>query len=81
MVFADTDAQSGITGLTREVKIALHIRAAATYASNNGSSLREALIAIGPRESVVRIDVDQGYDFFNLRVHDVAATNVNWNPE
>ncbi|MFZ2998549.1 MULTISPECIES: hypothetical protein [unclassified Sphingobium] len=51
-----------------------------SYAQVNGSSLKDALLAIGPREAPVRIDADQGYDFFNLRVHDVDRTSVNWTP-
>lgn len=80
VVFADIDEQQGLKSLQREVKMALHIRAAMTYAHQNGSTLRNALLAIGPRESPVRIDPEQGYDFFNLRVHDHIRTSVNWIP-
>jgi hypothetical protein len=80
VVFADVDEMSGLQSLPREVKMALHIRAAMSYAQANGSSLRDALLAIGPREPPVRIDASQGYDFFNLRVHDDVRTNVNWMP-
>ncbi|MER8778807.1 HNH endonuclease [Mesorhizobium sp. M0977] len=80
VVFADVDEANGLKSLQREVKMALHIRAAMTYAHQNGSTLRNGLLAIGPREPPVRIDPDQGYDFFNLRVHDHARTNVNWIP-
>lgn len=80
VVFADVDEENGLKSLQREVKMALHVRAAMTYANNNGSTLRDALLAIGPREPPVRIDPDQGYDFFNLRVHDDVRTSVNWIP-
>ena len=52
-----------------------------TYAHKNGSTLRDALLAIGPREPPVRIDPDQGYDFFNLRVHDDIRTSVDLDAE
>lgn len=80
IVFSDIDEESGLRSLPREVRVALHIRAAMSYAQVNGSSLKDALLAIGPREAPVRIDADQGYDFFNLRVHDAARTSVNWMP-
>ena len=80
VVFADVDEVNGLKSLQREVKMALHVRAAMTYAHKNGSTLRDALLAIGPREAPVRIDVDQGYDFFNLRVHDDIRTSVEWTP-
>jgi hypothetical protein len=80
VVFADIDESRGLQSLQREVKMALHIRAAMTYAQSNGSTLKDALLAIGPREAPVRIDDQQGYDFFNLRVHDEIRTNVNWTP-
>jgi hypothetical protein len=80
VVFADVDEVNGLKSLQVDVKMALHIRAAMAYAQRNGSSLKDALLAIGPRESPVRIDVDQGYDFFNLRVHDAVRTSVNWTP-
>jgi 5-methylcytosine-specific restriction endonuclease McrA len=80
VVFADVDEANGLRSLQRELKMALHVRAAMTYAQENGSTLRDALLAIGPREPPVRIDADQGYDFFNLRVHDDIRTGVNWTP-
>jgi 5-methylcytosine-specific restriction endonuclease McrA len=80
VVFADVDEVNGLKSLQREVKMALHIRAAMIYAQKNGSTLRNALLAIGPREPPVRIDIDQGFDFFNLRVHDDVRTSVNWTP-
>ncbi|HVI98300.1 MAG TPA: HNH endonuclease signature motif containing protein [Sphingomonas sp.] len=80
VVFADVDEINGLRSLQREVKMALHVRAAMAYAQKNGSTLRDALLAIGPREAPVRIDPDQGYDFFNLRVHDDIRTNVEWTP-
>lgn len=80
VVFSDVDEAHGLRSLQREVKTALHIRAAMTYAHMNGSTLRDALRVIGPREPPVRIDPDQGCDFFNLRVHDDVRTSVNWTP-
>lgn len=80
IVFSDADEESGLKSLPREVRVALHIRAAMSYAQSNGSTLKDALLAIGPREAPVRIDADQGYDFFNLRVHDASRTSVNWMP-
>lgn len=80
VVFADVDEINGLKSLQREVKMALHVRAAMTYAQENGSTLRDAFLAIGPREPPKRIDAEQGYDFFNLRVHDDIRTNVNWTP-
>jgi len=79
-VFTESDGNSGLTGLRRENRIALHMRAAMTYASQNGSSLRDAYLALGPRIDPIRLDDGQGYDFFNLRVHDEARTNVIWTP-
>jgi hypothetical protein len=80
VVFADVDEANGLKSLPREVKMALHVRAAISYAQKNGSTLRDAFLAIGPREPPVRIDANQGYDFFNLRVHDDISTGVNWTP-
>jgi 5-methylcytosine-specific restriction endonuclease McrA len=80
VVFADVDEVSGLKTLQREVKMALHVRAAMSYAQQNKTTLRYAFLAIGPRESPSRIDSDQGYDFFNLRVHDNIRTGVNWTP-
>lgn len=79
-VFTDSDGNTGLKGLRRENRMALHMRAAMTYANQNGSTLRDAYLAIGPRIDPIRLDDDQGYDFFNLRVHDEARTNVVWTP-
>jgi hypothetical protein len=79
-VFADSDAMGGLKGLRREVRMALHMRAAMAYAQSNGSTLRDAYIAIGPRGDPERIDTEQGYDFFNLRVHNAEDTDVSWIP-
>lgn len=80
IVFADIDEENGLKSLQREAKIALHIRAAMGYAQQSGTTLRDAFLAIGPRERPIRIDAKQGYDFFNLRVHDAVRTNVDWTP-
>jgi hypothetical protein len=80
VVFADCNAQGGLEAVAVEVKMALHMRAAMDYARHAGSTLREAYLAIGPREPLVRIDSGQGYDFFNLRVHDDVRTGVTWAP-
>lgn len=79
-VFTDHDGARGLKGLRRENRMALHMRAAMAYAGQNGSTLKEAYLAIGPRIDPIRIDDGQGYDFFNLRVHDEARTNVIWTP-
>lgn len=79
-VFSDFDEENSLKSFPRELKIGLHIRAAMAYAQANGTTLKDAFLAIGPREDLVRIDPDQGYDFFNLRVHDPVRTNVNWIP-
>ena len=76
-VFADDD---GLKTIRRDLKIALHLRASMAYAHQNGTTLKDALIVIGPRSEPTLIDQDQGYDFFNLRVHDELATSVNWRP-
>lgn len=80
VVFSDADETNSLRVFPRELKIGLHIRAAMAYAQANGSTLKDAFLAIGPREELVRIDPGQGYDFFNLRVHDPARTNVDWIP-
>lgn len=79
-VFSDLDEVNSLKSFPRELKIGLHIRAAMAYAKANGTTLRDAFLTIGPREEPVRIDPGQGYDFFNLRVHDPIRTNVNWMP-
>ncbi|MBP0496270.1 HNH endonuclease [Pararoseomonas indoligenes] len=80
VVFSDTDQTTALPGLPVPIKMALHMRAAMNYATANGASLRDAFLAIGPRDTPARIDQDQGYDFFNLRVHDELRTNVLWRP-
>ena len=80
IVFADIDEAHALGSLAKEAKMALHVRAAMSYAQQNGSSLKEAFLAIGPREPPVRIDSEQGFDFFNLRVHDESRTSVTWTP-
>ncbi|WP_022685446.1 HNH endonuclease [Sphingomonas phyllosphaerae] len=79
-VFTESHGNGGLKGLRRENRMALHMRAAMAYANQNGSTLRDAYLAIGPRIDPARLDDDQGYDFFNLRVHDEARTNVFWTP-
>lgn len=80
VVFSDMDEVRSLEVFPRELKIGLHIRAAMAYAQANGTTLKDAFLTIGPREELVRIDPGQGYDFFNLRVHDPIRTNVNWIP-
>lgn len=49
------------------------------YARKHGTTLKDALRTIGPREAKVMIvDVDDTPDFFNLRVHDVRRTGIQW---
>ena len=81
IVFADVDETKSLKSLQLGVKLALHVRAAMVYAQQNGSTLKNAFLAIGPRESPTRVDSEQGYDFFNLRVHDEIRTSVNWIPK
>ncbi len=80
IVFSDADETNSLKAFPRDLQIALHIRAAMAYAQANGTTLKDAFLMIGPREKPARIDPDQGYDFFNLRVHDPLRTNVNWIP-
>lgn len=80
VVFADCDEEHGLKSLQRDLQMALHMRAAMAYATANGTTLRDAFLAIGPREAPVRCDADQGYDFFNLRVHDETRTGIAWIP-
>lgn len=80
IVFADADEINSLKAFPRDLQIALHIRAAMAYAQENGTTLKDAFLTIGPREKLARIDPEQGYDFFNLRVHDPIRTNVDWIP-
>lgn len=80
IVFSDADEANSLKFFPRDLQIALHIRAAMAYAQANGTTLKNGLLMIGPREKPARIDPDQGYDFFNLRVHDPIRTNVEWIP-
>jgi len=80
IVFADVDENNGPPPVPREVQLALHMRASLAYARANGTTLRDAFITIGPRDRPVKIDQDQGYDFFNMRVHDEGRTMVKWIP-
>ncbi|HVJ01855.1 MAG TPA: HNH endonuclease, partial [Sphingomonas sp.] len=72
-VFSDSDGGNGLKGLRRENRIALHMRAAMAYAHQNGSTLRDAYLTIGPRIEPIRLDDGQSFDFFNLRVQMKAA--------
>lgn len=80
VVFSDLDEKDGPPPVPREVQMALHMRAATAYARANGTTLRDAFLTIGPRDRPTKIDLDQGYDFFNMRVHDEARTMVKWIP-
>lgn len=80
VVFSDAGDNDGPPAVPREVQMALHMRAATAYARANGTTLRDAFLTIGPRDRPVKIDLDQGYDFFNMRVHDEARTMVKWIP-
>lgn len=63
--------------LTRETKTALHMRAALEYARRNGTTLKEAYLAIGPRpEKITIVDPADTPDFFNLRGHDLARVGM-----
>jgi hypothetical protein len=64
---------------SRAIKISLHMRAAMLYARRHGTSLKDALRTIGPREKLVTVvDVDDTPDFFNLRVHDAERSGIDW---
>ena len=64
---------------TRSIKVSLHMRAAMLYARKHGTTLKDALRTIGPREaSVTIVDVDDTPDFFNLMVHDAQRTGIQW---
>ena len=80
VVFSHADHETALPALPVQIKMALHMRAAMNYATENGASLRDAFLTIGPRDAPIRIDQDQGYDFFNMRVHDELRTNVVWRP-
>lgn len=67
--------------IPREVKMGLHLRAAMQYAAENGATLKDAFLAIGPREDPAQIDPGDGFDFFNMRVHDEERTSVRWLPQ
>lgn len=64
---------------SRSIKMSLHMRAAMLYARKHGTTLKDALRTIGPREAkVIIVDVDDTPDFFNLMVHDVLRTGIQW---
>ena len=55
------------------------MRAAMLYARSQGTTLKDALRTIGPRESsVMVIDAEDTPDFFNLMVHDSGRTGIQW---
>lgn len=67
--------------LGRKEKIALHARAAVTYAKSYRCTLKEAYKSIGHRLPMGRvkvIDVHDTPDFFNLYAHDVDRWSVGW---
>ncbi|MEW9525964.1 HNH endonuclease [Agrobacterium radiobacter] len=80
IVFSDVDGEHAPPPVPREVQMALHMRAATSYARANGTTLRDAFLAIGPRDRPEKIDSEQGYDFFNMRVHNETRTMVKWIP-
>lgn len=64
---------------SRSIKVSLHMRAAMLYARSHGTTLKDALRTIGPRESsVMVIDAEDTPDFFNLMVHDSGRTGIQW---
>jgi hypothetical protein len=64
---------------SRSIKVSLHMRAAMLYARTHGTTLKNALRTIGPRESAVTIvDIDDTPDYFNLMVHDCRRTGIQW---
>jgi hypothetical protein len=76
---------TGLGGLTltegqisREIKIALHARAAAEISERDSVTLKDAYLQLGPRESVAKVDPDDTGDFFNLVAHDRARHNLYW---
>lgn len=78
-VFSFTSWTSARETIPLQVKMALHHRAAFEYAHANGTTLKDAFLALGPREDPVSwISEDTGLDFFNMRVHDEARTSVMW---
>ena len=65
--------------LGKAEKIALHMRAAFEYSRTNGTTLKDAYIAIGPRlPNVMIVDPSDTPDFFNLRVHDEDRSGISW---
>jgi 5-methylcytosine-specific restriction endonuclease McrA len=64
---------------SRSIRVSLHMRAAMLYARTHGTTLKDALRAIGPRESsVLVIDAEDTPDFFNLKVHNSERTGIQW---
>ena len=64
---------------SKQVKIGLHIRAATACARLNGTTLKNAYIAIGPRLNDIHVvDTSDTADFFNLRVHNPEETGMLW---
>ncbi len=64
--------------ITKEVKIALHARAASALAERDSITLKEAYLHLGAREEVAKMDPDDTGDFFNLLAHDSARHNLYW---
>jgi hypothetical protein len=59
--------------LTRHQKMALHSRAALSYARTFGTTLKDAYLAVGPRLPLITVlNPDDTADFFNLSIHDVS---------
>ena len=68
----------GFAMVPKPLKLGLHMRAAVEFAHNGGASLKDAFLAIGPRQALEQIDAGDSFDFFNMRVHDEVATAVSW---
>lgn len=65
--------------VTKQVKVALHLRAALRVAETFGLTLKEAFLHLGPRQQLPRTTNDNDTaDFFNLEVHDQAKLGSLW---
>ncbi len=79
-VYSSTSESAG-KSVPKAIKMALHSRAAMEFAHTNGTTLRDAYVAIGPRDVfVTKSDERETLDFFNMKVHDPLRIGVEWMP-
>jgi hypothetical protein len=65
-------SEAGLGSVESHYRIALHYRAAQSYAVRHRMTLREAFLAAGPWHDVRVLDRGDTADFFNLANHDPA---------